>query len=509
MQGLSLRELKGAPLSIVIALMIAKQPVSNGYLCRETGYSDKSIAAGVKFLEDHQIITRCGYAAYQLTGDSYQLPLSWDERIDAMEAERKISGGSGKIPELAERVADLELRVAALEGFRKNSGSAGEFPELASAALYEPDRYDSDESGEIPEVPEKFRIEESEEFRKNSGGFGEIPEVSENFRFEDPEDFRKNSGTVGKIPELSENFRFEVEAGANSSKDILINNQVSKQVSNQDTYLLPDNGIEVNLTTGSGKIPEASGEIPDSVMHEWNAAAMQIKGQTGNNVLDRAKVVRFADGEYTVELQNGYDRDWCETRLTNSLVRILAGISGEKRTVRFVAASVEQNIQERKEKTEAVTAAPSVELLPIPEDAKAAELTEICNDYLLEPEGLNYSREQLLQLIGKNPDPKLLRFVLPRAGSFDVAWRWCRHQYRVAKMNLMREFGITGTAQSEIAAEPEISLELIDFWYWTFEDDPEKDVVKDAGLIIDRIKSMNSKMAAETHAPLRTMYLTK
>lgn len=75
MDLLTLRALKGAPLSIVLAMMIANQPVGEGWLATATGYSQNTIRKGCKFLEETQIIGRNGrYEAYVLS-DGAQLSL--------------------------------------------------------------------------------------------------------------------------------------------------------------------------------------------------------------------------------------------------------------------------------------------------------------------------------------------------------------------------------------------------------------------------------------------------
>lgn len=69
MEKLNLRELKGAPLSIVLALANAdKSAVSFARLAKETGYSDKALISGLDYLRSHQIIT--------LTGNCYQIKKS-------------------------------------------------------------------------------------------------------------------------------------------------------------------------------------------------------------------------------------------------------------------------------------------------------------------------------------------------------------------------------------------------------------------------------------------------
>jgi predicted transcriptional regulator len=76
----TLRALKGAPLSILIAMLIAKQPVGENWLCSITGYSQNTVRRGCKFLEETQMIRRNErYNGYVLAKGSIQLPLGMEE----------------------------------------------------------------------------------------------------------------------------------------------------------------------------------------------------------------------------------------------------------------------------------------------------------------------------------------------------------------------------------------------------------------------------------------------
>ena len=146
MQKLNLRELKGAPLSIILAIVMAgNRNVSVSYLVTTTGYSDKTINSGLDLLRDRQIVTQTGRCRYQLTGENVQLPLYWGETVEPADPSPacdqpalfelgdgvgnfsgKISRSgkfpeSGKIPELEYRLARLEKRVSDIET-GKNSG---------------------------------------------------------------------------------------------------------------------------------------------------------------------------------------------------------------------------------------------------------------------------------------------------------------------------------------------------------------------------------------------------
>lgn len=69
------KTLKGCPLSVLILMMLARQPVSSQYLERESGYSDKLVHAALMYLEEHGMITRNGRYSWQIAVGVQALPL--------------------------------------------------------------------------------------------------------------------------------------------------------------------------------------------------------------------------------------------------------------------------------------------------------------------------------------------------------------------------------------------------------------------------------------------------
>jgi len=83
----NLRALKGAPLSIIIAMMIARQKVGEGWLISMTGYSQNTIRTAMKFLLETQIVIRIGrYDGYTLSEGVTQLPLETNQISDPGES---------------------------------------------------------------------------------------------------------------------------------------------------------------------------------------------------------------------------------------------------------------------------------------------------------------------------------------------------------------------------------------------------------------------------------------
>jgi hypothetical protein len=73
------RELKGAPLSCFVLMLFAGMPVSNEWLCRMSGYTDKPISQALKLLSgpEYQIIRR-SRGGWLLSKD-FQLMLGSEE----------------------------------------------------------------------------------------------------------------------------------------------------------------------------------------------------------------------------------------------------------------------------------------------------------------------------------------------------------------------------------------------------------------------------------------------
>lgn len=100
-----IRSLKGAPASIIMALVFCGHALTNGQLEKYTGYSDKPIARGLALLESLGFAQYNGFAnGWSLTATAHkQLPLFNDDQLDdggQMDdgGHRRNNSGSGNIP---------------------------------------------------------------------------------------------------------------------------------------------------------------------------------------------------------------------------------------------------------------------------------------------------------------------------------------------------------------------------------------------------------------------------
>lgn len=82
-----LRMLKGCPLSLVMAMVIAHQPVGRAWLVQVTGYSQNVVQQGLEYLEQIGIAARNRrYEGWHLSAGAKALPLVYDF-LDAVENE--------------------------------------------------------------------------------------------------------------------------------------------------------------------------------------------------------------------------------------------------------------------------------------------------------------------------------------------------------------------------------------------------------------------------------------
>jgi hypothetical protein len=73
--SLMVRALKGAPISILVILMIEQKACSQEYLRRCSGYSDENIHDAMLLLKEHDLVVQVGRYEWSLTAGAKQLPL--------------------------------------------------------------------------------------------------------------------------------------------------------------------------------------------------------------------------------------------------------------------------------------------------------------------------------------------------------------------------------------------------------------------------------------------------
>lgn len=481
----SLADVKAAPLSIMVYLsMNGNRAVSVTDLAAETGFTEKPIRKGLATLQELGVVVSPRKNRYQLTGREYQLPLSWGEQVLPSGDSPVITGyipvNTGNSPELERRVSLLEKAVFGYE----NKGTriedrAGVSPDVAGDFPLWDSEMDDEEMVEVlprveysGNIPGKLGVYpyKKEQRQVVSGQWsGNTPEKQGDFpervEIKSSTHFEKES-EAGEIPE---------EAGiipenTGEIPEMLINNintpeeEVSKQVS-RSTYLPEKNNTEVNLTTGPGEIPDRTGEVI-----RWNAALQQMEmlmgKQTFTTILKDAVLLGYEDGHYTVGVKNQMVKDWADQRCRETIEGMLSRMGYGQQTVSFVVSGVvsSETVKPAPKSVSFAQLDSVQELRPATLDLLQGdgELVEICNDYLLDPVGNEYSKEQLQELINMHPDPEVLQWVLQRIAKFNIAKKWCSLDIQNAKRKLLQNiYHIIDPALSELSNNNFVTLDMI------------------------------------------------
>ena len=516
--------MRSAKLHVFVALLLCGRSVSVRDLCKATGYSDKPVTAALHWLMDRQVVTRTGRSGFALKGENYQLPLSWDERIEGAEipADRYSLEEPTSDRDLAVRVAALEESVnrlvSVVSGQWSGSGEhgtrdkgQGRDSETGDFPIY---------PGDIPEVKGPWASElwsVGSSPRTDSGDeTGDFPVQSGDF----PESNESEAGVQGSVareqwaggdsetgdfpvypgdfPIHSGDFPESDHSGVKVNNLNILTNKVSKQV-NKDTCLVNDHNKGDRSLTAAGEIPECDAKSA------WKMAMSQMKMQMDkaafSTMLGSAVLLGYTDELFTVGMTNGFTRDWAEQRLTGTLERILSTVYNHPQRVSFVVVSQEEHEVLRAEESKAEQRdekRPDYLQLPERELYEGERRNvELCNAYLDEPIGIKYSKEELEKLLSKRPDPELLRFVLPRAKSFRAAQKYIGSGVKAAKLNLLWQLGCGGPLQKQIGDDANASLWLIDYWYWRFRTDEAFDYEQDKALMLTKILNGDDREYAE------------
>jgi hypothetical protein len=113
--------LRGAPITVLMLMVVERRPLAQGYLTRHTRYTDKTVASALMLLADYGLVTQTGRYEWALAGGATQLPLGMDALAEPMESgedEAEI------IDETAEEEDGKNFVPARSELFRPNPSSS-------------------------------------------------------------------------------------------------------------------------------------------------------------------------------------------------------------------------------------------------------------------------------------------------------------------------------------------------------------------------------------------------
>lgn len=468
----NLKVYKGAPITIITALMLLKRNASQKELQEICGYgSDRPVRDALAVLIQDHIVIKAGHGSYMLA--AYQLPLSWTETIERLPSEElsyvQSTGDIAESTSLQERIEDHESRIRKLEAILNVRTKYEAIAESAGTSV---------QSTTL--LPEKAIVQSTETIAESTGIIVQSTTSDE----------AGVKGLINKEPVK----------------------EASKQVIDIDPCLVKDK--EDKQLTGSAA-ETAESTIPNTAKKAWTTAMGQMKccmdRQTYETLLGSAVLIGYDNGLFTIGFPNSFTRDWAEKRLTETIGKMLGGMM----TVPVSLSFVEENNPTKKSEVKKFEM-PKPEQLPVPDKLRYTgeeKCIAVVNEYLKEPTGIAYSVKEMQDLItprerGAVVDPDVLRFILPRAANFSAAKRYAGQRKEALKYNLMsRVFGLKGPYVNRIVNDPEATPELIDFHYWSIDQDPEHDVAKDSGLVLSKILEHENKLHAETCDPLQTEYI--
>ena len=413
----NLKLYKGAPITIITALLLLRRNASQKELMQICGYgSDKPVRDALDILMQDHIVIKASRGSYMLA--MHQLPLSWSETIDKLPSEQleyaESTTETAESAGLKMQIEDLEARVSELEmiiGNRRKYGFTAESTGLtaeSTSLLLEGETAES----AVEVVESAVKAAESTD--------SEMDDVNRLI----------NNAPVNMVGWL----------------DIDTNQPIEKS-------------NEVKLTTETAESADEAAEIPDAVISTWKCAVGQVEDHA---LLRGAVLTNYSEGRFTVALDNPHKVQPANGALREILEGILSSIMKEQMSVEFVY----QKVTPRTFTSDTMQTHPAtLELLPMPKFEtykNQIRNTEICNEYLLDPTGIEYSQDDMHSLISHSPDPQVLRFILRKATSLENAFVWVEFDLVTVKRKLLKKYNIINGTAAKIAHNENATLELID-----------------------------------------------
>ncbi len=244
------KTLKGAPLSVLILLAMAKTPLSAQYLERESGYSDKAVNSALLYLADHGLITRNGRYAWQIANGVKALPLMIE--IEAAEEESAGTEDVGAQTPPEEEISNDDC------GTRRNSDSEKFRLPSSSSSLTNSNSIDRSTTTSTGAESEKFRVTEVLQECQRAGIWS------------------KRAAAIAAMPHVTGRLiRYWTQWAAKKGKELPL--AIWRIEHNKP---IPENWID-----GGARIIEETTEqepiepLPDNAVHGWEAALILLEKQ--------------------------------------------------------------------------------------------------------------------------------------------------------------------------------------------------------------------------------------
>lgn len=286
------KTLKGAPLSVLILLSLARQPVSAQYLERESGYSDKAVNSALLYLADHGLITRNGRYSWQIANGVKALPLmnELDEPVEEpLQAEAEVCAQTLE-PDAGSR------RNSESEKFRVASSS--------SNSLTTSIEKDTTTTTSDPES-EKFRVSEVTQECIRAGIW------------------KSRSEAIAAMPHVTGRMvRYWTQWAASKHKDLPLAIWRIEHNKPVPEGWIDTGGPEARTIEETGDQGQEA-PLPAEALHGWEAALILLEKQFRRAEFETwiksLTVNGYEDGQYDLRTGNSSGADWLQAHALKAI----------------------------------------------------------------------------------------------------------------------------------------------------------------------------------------------
>lgn len=306
------RSLKGAPISILVAMMLVQQPVRAEWLERVTGYTDKPVTQALLLLEEFGLITHNSRYGWQLVKGLVQLPICVPE-LDS-------SNGSDLTCKYTGGIAD-ENQVDPSNGLDltwKETGGVAEGETTTGAETEEKSRNNSES--------ELFRLSSSCINQNLDSGKRLLPleSESEKFRVEKAAECERQGirepkkGLIVRDAKVTvRDIRYHVRTSQNTGQAIY---RILNHWRVAEGWVDPEEQAEAE-----GEEQEIGPEIienleplPGPIARGWDAALTMLRGAANQGEaatwLDDLEPEGYTGGVLRLRMTNRMGAHWLEAR---------------------------------------------------------------------------------------------------------------------------------------------------------------------------------------------------
>ncbi len=340
------RELKGAPLSVLFALATKRQGVSQTWLESVTGYTDKPVQKALAYLQEAGLITHsCNGWRLSDGGKLFPLPLAelepgssenppgQDPQVEDDDPPVDESRNNSEVEESLESLVNLKDDILEIKSL--TDSESGNFPSsdvilTAAGSLFghrilgKPGEYGN------PRLLLAW-IAQAWHNRQTAGGKTRSPAGLVHWAF------HKGRGKSAPEPQylerpeafLPDTFLdavFGVEDDDSSPADLGVeSSQAQDQAADPDQALMP---VITPIRDGL------------TAQMAWDKA-VEMQDKAASPHLRNAHLVSYQDGLFTVGVVDAYALSWLASRLQSALKNLLVGLCNRQVTLEFILLDTE------------------------------------------------------------------------------------------------------------------------------------------------------------------------